>query len=237
MKKLILALSIFSISFAANAQKTKTLPKAAQKKIKENKTNKMSTELGDGIFAAIATNKGEIVVKLEFEKTPMTVANFVGLAEGTIKNTFRPEGSPFYDGIKFHRVIPNFMIQCGDPQGTGAGGPGYKFDDEIDPTLKHVGPGILSMANSGAGTNTNGSQFFITHVQTAWLDGIHTVFGSTVKGIDVVNAIVQGDSIQKMTIIRNGKAAQAFNAAAIFQDEQVNKIAKKEAKLKAEREN
>ncbi len=235
MKKLILALSIFSISFVANAQKTKTLPKAAQKKTKDIKTNNMSTELGDGIFAAIATNKGEIIVKLEFEKTPMTVANFVGLAEGKIKNTFKPEGAPFYDGIKFHRVIPNFMIQCGDPQGTGAGGPGYKFDDEIDPTLKHTGPGILSMANAGPGTN--GSQFFITHVQTNWLDGKHTVFGSTVKGIEVVNAIAQGDSIQTMTIIRNGKAAKAFDAAAVFQDEQVNKVAKRDAKIKADKDN
>ncbi len=241
MKKLIIALSIFSISIFSFAQKEKekTLPKAAQKKATgktiDKKLNNMSTELGDGIFAAIATNKGEIIVKLEFEKTPMTVANFVGLAEGKIKNTFKPEGAPFYDGIKFHRVIPNFMIQCGDPQGTGAGGPGYKFDDEIDPTLKHVGPGILSMANAGPGTN--GSQFFITHVQTSWLDGKHTVFGSTVKGIEVVNAIAQGDSIQKMTIIRNGKLAQAFDAAAVFQDEQVNKVAKKEGKIKADKDN
>jgi peptidyl-prolyl cis-trans isomerase A (cyclophilin A) len=237
MKKLIIALSIFSISLSAIAQKAQKKPaKAGAKKAtvkKENKINNMSSELGDGIFASIATNKGEMLLKLEFEKTPMTVANFVGLAEGKIKNNAKPEGTPFYDGIKFHRVIPNFMIQGGDPMGNGTGG--YKFDDEIDPTLKHTGPGILSMANSGPGTN--GSQFFITHVATPWLDGKHTVFGSTVKGVEIVNAIAQGDSIQKIVIIRNGQAANAFDAAAVFVDEQVNKVAKKEGKIKADKDN
>ncbi len=238
MKKLIIALSIFSISFSVFAQaKTKTV-KAAPKKAtvkKVTKINTMNSELGDGLFASIATNKGEILLKLEFEKAPMTVANFIGLAEGKIKNTAKPEGTPFYDGLKFHRVIPNFMIQGGDPMGNGTGGPGYKFDDEIDATLKHTGPGILSMANSGPGTN--GSQFFITHVATPWLDGKHTVFGSTVKGVEIVNAIAQGDSIQKVVIIRNGKAATAFDAAAVFQDEQVNKVSKREAKIKADKDN
>jgi peptidyl-prolyl cis-trans isomerase A (cyclophilin A) len=239
MKKLIVALSIFSISFSLLAQKAKTNSKAAPKKVgvkkDNNKKNNMSTELGDGLFASMVTNKGEILLKLEFQKTPMTVANFVGLVEGKIKNNAKPEGTPFYDGLKFHRVIPNFMIQGGDPMGNGTGGPGYKFDDEIDPTLKHVGPGILSMANSGPGTN--GSQFFVTHVATPWLDGKHTVFGSTVKGIEIVNAIAQGDSIQKITIIRNGKDAKAFDAAAVFVDEQVNKVSKKEAKIKGDKDN
>jgi peptidyl-prolyl cis-trans isomerase A (cyclophilin A) len=239
MKKLIIALSIFSISFSVLGQKAKTNSKAAPKKVgvtkDNNKKNNMSTELGDGLFASMVTNKGEILLKLEFQKTPMTVANFVGLVEGKIKNNAKPEGTPFYDGLKFHRVIPNFMIQGGDPMGNGTGGPGYKFDDEIDPTLKHVGPGILSMANSGPGTN--GSQFFVTHVATPWLDGKHTVFGSTVKGVEIVNAIAQGDSIQKITIIRNGKEAKAFDAAAVFVDEQVNKVSKKEAKIKGDKDN
>ncbi|CAN5278027.1 hypothetical protein BH09BAC1_BH09BAC1_01620 [soil metagenome] len=177
-------------------------------------------DLADGLYAEMKTNKGTILLKLEYQATPLTVANFVGLAEGKIKNDAKPLGTPYYDGLVFHRVIPNFMIQGGDPQGNGQGGPGYKFKDEIVDSLKHVGPGILSMAN--AGPRTNGSQFFITHVQTSWLDGKHTVFGHVVKGQDVVNAIVQGDKIETVTIIRVGKDAKKFDAAKTF-DELKNK--------------
>jgi cyclophilin family peptidyl-prolyl cis-trans isomerase len=161
----------------------------------------------NGLYADMVTNKGKIRIKLEFKKTPLTVANFVGLAEGT-KNSSRNKGVKFYDGLTFHRVIDNFMIQGGDPLGTGRGGPGYKFPDEFDPSLKHDSPGILSMANSGP--NTNGSQFFITHKATPWLNGKHTVFGKVVTGLDVVNKIEKGDKIISITIIRNGTEARQF---------------------------
>ena len=166
--------------------------------------------LPEGMYAKMSTNKGDIILKLHYDKTPLTVCNFVGLAEGKINNNSKGENIPYYDGLKFHRVISNFMIQGGDPAGNGSGGPGYNFEDEFDPSLKHTGPGILSMANAGPGTN--GSQFFITHVATPWLDGMHTVFGAVISGQDVVNAIQQGDSIETLTIIRKGADAEKFEA-------------------------
>jgi len=162
-----------------------------------------------GMYAEMNTSKGQIVLALEFEKTPLTVTNFVGLAEGT-KDSNKGAGKPYYDGIVFHRVIEDFMIQGGDPQGTGRGGPGYKFADEMDPSLTHSGPGTLSMANAGPGTN--GSQFFITHKATPWLDGKHTVFGKVIKGQEVVDKIEKGDKIESLKIIRVGDAANAFKA-------------------------
>ena len=168
----------------------------------------------DGLYAKFNTSKGEILVNLEFEKTPGTVGNFVALAEGNLENSAKPQGTPYYDGLKFHRVIPDFMIQGGCPQGTGTGNPGYKFDDEFHPDLKHDAPGVLAMANSGPGTN--GSQFYITHIATDWLDGKHTVFGKVVEGQDIVDAVGQGDAIESMEIVRQGAAAENFNAIEAF---------------------
>ena len=168
----------------------------------------------DGIFAEINTTKGKIVVALEFKKTPITVANFISLTEGT--NTQVKEakkGKPYYNGLNFHRVIANFMIQGGCPDGNGSGDPGYKFTDEIT-DLTHEGPGVLSMANAGAGTN--GSQFFITHKETGWLNGKHTVFGHVISGQEVVDKIAQGDLINSVVIIRNGKDAKKFKAEKVF---------------------
>ncbi len=164
----------------------------------------------EGLYAVIETKRGAITVKLEFEKAPMTVANFVGLAEGTVENAPR-NGKPFFDGLTFHRVVPGFVIQGGCPNGTGTGGPGYRFPDEIDETLRHDAPGVLSMAN--AGPHTNGSQFFITMDATPHLDGVHTVFGRVVDGMDVIGKIKAGDKIEKVTVIRNGKAAESFDTS------------------------
>jgi FKBP-type peptidyl-prolyl cis-trans isomerase len=168
----------------------------------------------DGLYAKLNTSKGEILIALEYKKTPGTVGNFVALAEGNLENSVKPQGQKYYDGLKFHRVIPDFMIQGGCPLGTGTGNPGYQFDDEFHPELKHDAPGVLSMANAGPGTN--GSQFFITHVATPWLDGNHTVFGKVQEGQDVVDAIAQDDSIESIEIIRVGANAEAFNAIEAF---------------------
>jgi peptidyl-prolyl cis-trans isomerase A (cyclophilin A) len=168
----------------------------------------------NGIYAKFNTAKGAVLVKLEHELTPGTVGNFVALAEGNMENKVKPQGTKFYDGLKFHRVIPDFMVQGGCPLGTGTGDPGYKFDDEFHPSLKHDKPGILAMANSGPGTN--GSQFYITHVPTSWLDGKHTVFGHVVEGQDVVDAIGQGDVLDTLEIVRVGDEAKNWNAIEAF---------------------
>ena len=170
----------------------------------------------NGLYAIVKTSKGNITLNLEFEKTPATVGNFVALCEGEIKNSSKDLGVPYYNNMKFHRVINDFMIQGGCPSGTGTGNPGYKFDDEFHPELKHDKAGILSMANAGPGTN--GSQFFITHVPTSWLDNKHTVFGSVLDGMDIVNSIEQGDEIIAIKISRIGDKANSFNALKSFND-------------------
>ena len=186
----------------------------------------------DGLYAKFSTPKGTILLTLTFTETPGTVGNFVGLAEGTIKNNVQAEGIPYYNGLKFHRVIEDFMIQGGCPQGTGVGGPGYQFNDEFHPDLKHDKPGILSMANAGPGSN--GSQFFITHVATPWLDGKHTVFGSVVEGQDIVDAIAQNDTIDTLEIIRVGKEAENFDAVEAFTNFEANRLKALEEQRKAQ---
>ena len=186
----------------------------------------------DGLYAKFSTPKGAILLSLTYAETPGTVGNFVGLAEGTIKNDVQAEGTPYYDGLKFHRVIEDFMVQGGCPQGSGVGGPGYQFNDEFHPDLKHDKPGILSMANAGPGTN--GSQFFITHIATPWLDGKHTVFGSVIEGQDVVDAIAQNDTIDTLEIIRVGQAAEAFDAADAFANFESNRLKAIEDQKKAQ---
>ena len=198
MKKIIFAFAFLSAAFICYAGKEK------------------KPKLEKGLYAEIETNRGKILLQLEFEKAPLTVANFVGLAEGKIDNKAKARGVPFYDSLKFHRVIANFMIQGGDPQGNGSGGPGYAFKDEFVPELKFTGPGILAMANSGPGTN--GSQFFITHVATPWLDNHHTIFGHVISGQDIVNATQQGDTILHIKIIRKGRPARKFKAQKVFEE-------------------
>jgi FKBP-type peptidyl-prolyl cis-trans isomerase len=188
----------------------------------------------DGIYAKFTTEKGEILIKLTHDKTPGTVGNFVALAEGNLENSAQPQGTPYYDGLTFHRVIPDFMIQGGDPNGTGSGGPGYNFDDEFHPDLKHDVPGVLSMANAGKGTN--GSQFFITHVPTPWLDNNHTVFGHVVEGQNIVDLIAQGDTMMKVEIIREGEEAKKWNAVEQFRLFTGAKAEREAAALKSQEE-
>jgi peptidyl-prolyl cis-trans isomerase A (cyclophilin A) len=187
----------------------------------------------NGIYAKFNTAKGSILVKLTHDLTPGTVGNFVALAEGNMENKIKPQGVKFYDGLKFHRVIPDFMIQGGCPLGTGTGDPGYKFDDEFHQDLRHDAPGVLSMANSGPGSN--GSQFFITHVATPWLDNKHTVFGNVVEGQDVVDAVAQGDVLESVEILRVGEEAKNWNAIEAFVGLKGARL-KRAAALKAESE-
>ena len=218
-----------------HSQTTKKPVSAKKPTTAAKATAKKTPVITEGIFATIATTKGDITLLLEYKKTPITVANFIALSEG--QNAFvtdeKLKGKPFFDGLKFHRVIKDFMIQGGDPSGNGSGGPGYAFKDEFT-DLKHDKGGILSMANSGP--TTNGSQFFITHKETPWLDGKHTVFGHVTKGMDVVNSIVQDDVIKKITITRKGVAAKQFDAPKVFSDYYTNKAedAKKQALIEAE---
>jgi len=202
-----------------------------------NSCNNMKdySNLTDGIYADIQTNKGDMILKLTYEETPLTVSNFIALAEGNhplASEEFK--NKPYYNGIKFHRVIDNFMIQGGDPTGTGSGGPGYSFEDEFVDSLKHDGAGILSMANSGP--NTNGSQFFITHLETPWLDGKHSVFGKVTIGQDIVDKIEQNDLINKLEIIRIGETAKDFDAPTVFNEYLELKKKANEEKLEAQKE-
>ncbi len=195
----------------------------------------LSAALPEGLYARMETSKGVIVLQLFYDKVPVTVANFVGLASGE-KTWLDPitkekRNTHFYDGLTFHRVVADFMVQGGDPLGTGTGGPGYQFADEIHPELKHDKPGMLSMAN--AGPNTNGSQFFITHKATPWLDGKHSVFGEVVEGQPVVDSIAQGDLIKKVSIEAIGSSAKAFDPQQVEADAaaEMRKLAEKNRKV------
>ena len=193
------------------------------------------SDLSDGLYADIETSKGNIVLQLYFEQVPTTVSNFVALAEGNHPIVDEQHsGKPYYNGLKFHRVIENFMIQGGDPTGTGSGGPGYQFDDEFSSDLTHDGPGILSMANSGPGTN--GSQFFITHVETPWLDGKHSIFGKVSSGLEIVDSVEQEDIIKNINIVRVGEDANNFDAPNIFENYLNNKSKIDDKKVEAEQE-
>ncbi|SHH17432.1 peptidylprolyl isomerase [Flavobacterium defluvii] len=221
--KFLLLFCLAVLNIQAQTKKTAAKPATAKTAVAAKAVNP-----AEGIFATISTTKGDIVVSLEYVKAPVTVANFITLAEG--KNPYvkveRLKGKPFYDGLKFHRVINDFMIQGGDPDGNGSGGPGYSFKDEFVEELKFEKGGVLAMANSGPATN--GSQFFITHKDTPWLNGKHTIFGHVVSGMDNVNKIVQDDIMTKITITRKGAAAKKFDAVKVFSDELKKLEAKKE---------
>ncbi len=173
-------------------------------------------ELGEGLFAGIRTKYGTVYVRLAVDKAPLTVANFVGLAEGSISNTFRSSGKPYFDGLTFHRVEKGFVIQGGDPQANGTGGPGYQFRQEIHPDLKHNVAGTLAMANAGPGSN--GSQFYLTMAPKPVLDGSYNVFGYVTQGLEYVYKVQRNDTIEAITIIRNGEVAEAFDAPKVFAD-------------------
>ncbi len=234
MKKLVLILTIITTLVSCGVKIPKTMSKEEFK------------NLEDGLYAKMTTNHGAMTIKLYEEQAPMTVANFVGLAEGTKENKAKAKGVPYYDGIVFHRVIKDFMIQGGDPDGIGTGGPGYDFEDEIDPSLKHDGKGVLSMANAGPGTN--GSQFFITEVATPWLDGRHTVFGKVIEGLEVIDSIANVEKtpsdkpvvpvvIEKVEIARKGDKYAKYDGNVAFDEAKANhakKQAEAAAKLQAE---
>ena len=211
-KKILIAIAAISLTSCNPIYKKMNVDKETYEGLKE------------GLYANFQTSKGNMIVKLEDKKSPITVANFAGLAEGKIDNKAKAKGVPFYDGTIFHRVIKDFMIQGGDPQGTGMGDPGYKFDDEKN-DLQHTGKGILSMANSGP--NTNGSQFFITEIATPWLDGKHTIFGEVVKGENVIDDIANVEKgpqdkpktdivLEKVSIFGKGDEYKNYDAAKLF---------------------
>ena len=234
MKKFFILFLVATTIIACNTPKTETettettSTQIVQDTIeKQQDTTIKNNNMENGLYAKMNTSMGSILIKLEMEKTPLTVASFVGLAEGKIANRANAEGTPYFDRLTFHRVIPSFMIQGGDPDGRGTGGPGYQFRDEFHPDLKHNAPGILSMANAGPGTN--GSQFFITVAPTPFLDGRHSVFGHVVEGLDIAVAIsnVARDRndmpndpvfINNVEIVRVGEAAEKFDAAKTFAD-------------------
>lgn len=214
---------LFFLFIAITAVQAQNTKKAIPAKKDVATTTKKPTTSNEGIFAEFTTSKGKILLQLEYQKAPITVANFISLVEGT--NTFvtdeKLKGKPFYNGLKFHRVIKDFMIQGGDPAGNGSGGAGYSFKDECLPELIFDKGGILAMANSGPATNS--SQFFITHKETSWLNGKHTIFGHVVSGMETVNAVVQDDVMNTITIIRKGDAAKKFDAVKVFSDYFANK--------------
>lgn len=226
-----------SVKVALTSNGTSQVTDTVRKAAEISKENKKFLSGKEGVFAIIDTACGDIVLELYYKDTPLTVTNFVGLAEGTLDAA---KGKPFYDGLKFWRVVANFMIQGGDPKGDGTGGPGYKFPDECLEKYKFTGPGILAMANSGSGSDgmgTNGSQFFITHVKTDWLDGKHTIFGQVLKGQEVVDAVQQNDIINHIEIIRQGKDAEAFTATqADFDRLRDEAVKRRKAELVAEKE-
>lgn len=233
MKKLVLILTLMLTIISCGVKIPSTMSKEEFK------------SLEDGLYANMVTSKGTMLIKFYEDKAPMTVANFVGLAEGKIKNSAKAEGVPFYDGVIFHRVIKDFMIQGGDADGMGTGGPGYSFEDEFDESLRHNKKGLLSMANSGPATN--GSQFFITEVATPWLDDRHAIFGEVVEGLDVIDTIANVEKgpqdkpkedvvIEKVEVIRKGEHYKNYDAAKAFEEAKANhgkKMAEKKAKEEA----
>jgi peptidyl-prolyl cis-trans isomerase A (cyclophilin A) len=220
MKQLaILLITIVTLSACGGAD-SKSKSSKSEGETADKPISNTKKELQDGMYARFTTNAGVFTARLEMDKAPLTVANFVALAEGTMPNNAKELGIPFYDGLQFHRVIskPNgdnndFMVQGGDPAGNGSGGPGYRFKDEFHPSLRHR-HGVLSMANSGPGTN--GSQFFICVSEPSHLDGKHSVFGEVIDGYEIVYKTKQHDIIKSVEILRKGEAATNFDAFATF---------------------